>query len=280
MADIPFPKLPGGTNFGTTERFKTPKSRSPGPLEYETASTLNFSSSMLSVSSSQPSFAFSGKYALPGEAARARDAGKGDTPLYLPGSIGPQPSSRIRSSASFSMGPKHSSYAKPLRVQTPSPLAYTLPRSRLYEDRRDRSFGSDDRFGDSGARAAVYIPHSTSYGSAFGEMDAVTRTDTRAQMSVPFTGRSVTRTRERSPGPCADGAGGGAKNQVMHAQPAWSMGLKGRPDTGAGSSGRPMQPSPITYNPRTLYWTGKKDLGRSGTTFGRARSAIGPSVHY
>ena len=164
MADIPFPKLPGGTNFGTTERFKTPKSRSPGPVEYETASTLNFSSSMLSISSSQPSFAFSGKYDLPGEASRAKDAGKGDTPLYLPASIGPQPSKP--SAVSFSMGPKHSSYAKPSRVQTPSPLAYTLPRPRLYDDRRDRNFGSDDRFGDSGARAAVYIPHSTSCASA------------------------------------------------------------------------------------------------------------------
>lgn len=149
----------------------------------------------------------------------------------------------------------------------------------MYEDRRDKNFGSDDRFGDSGSRAAAYIPHSSSYGNAFGEMDAVTRTDTHAQMSLPFTGRKFTRTRERSPGPCVDGAGGAAKNQVMHAQPAWSMGLKGRPDTGAGAQGRPMQPSPMTYNARTLYWTGKKDLGRSGTTFGRARSAAGLSLH-
>ena len=111
-------------------------------------------------------------------------------------------------------------------------------------------------------------------------MDAVTRTDTRATQCVPFNGRTFTRTRERSPGPHAGGAGGAAKNQIMHAQPAWSMGLKGRPDTGAGVHGRPMQPSPADYNPRTLYWSGKKDLGRSSTAFGRARSATGPSVHF
>ena len=128
MCDIPFPKSPGGTNWGTIDRFKTPKSRSLGPLAYETASTLNFSSSMLSHSSSLPSFPFGDKFALAGEAEKKREAGKGDTPLYMPSSLGVQPSSKLSSSASFSMGPKHVSYAKPSRAQTPGcgplPLAH------------------------------------------------------------------------------------------------------------------------------------------------------------
>ena len=161
-----------------------------------------------------------------------------------------------------------------------SPLAYTLPRPRVYEDRRDKSFGSDDRFGDSSVRSASYVPHATAYGPAYGAMDAITRTDTYAHTAVPFTGRgTMIKARERSPGPCADGAGSAAKNKVMHEQPAWSMGLKARPDNGAGAHGRPLQPSPLTYSARQLYWTNKKDLGRSGTTFGRARSAAAISIH-
>ena len=277
MADIPFPKSPGGASFGTIDRFKMPKARSPGPAEYaNSTSTLSFSSSMLSTASSQPSFAFSAKFALPGELAKSREVGKGDSELHIPGSIGPQVSSRLTSKPAFSMGPKHRSYALPHRAVTPGPLSYSLPSARVYHERGERNLGSDDRFGDSGPRSSVYIPHASEYNST----DSLTRTDTYTRSSHPFTGRPTpSKVKDRSPGPCAEGEGAAAKFRIMHQGPTWSMGLKDRPETGAGRSGRALEPSPLTYQARSLYWTNKKTLGRSATALGRTHSASGLSIH-
>ena len=281
MADFPFPKSPGGTAFGTVDRFKSPKtpgsylkpSRSPGPLAYETASTLNFSTSTLSISSSQPSFGFREKFRLPGEAARLKEAGK-DSPLHIPSSIGntAQPSSRIRSQPAYSMGPKHKSYTSPARAHTPSPLDYTLPRPRVYEERRDTSLGFDDRFGDVGVRSAVRNPGIGDYDPD----DKLTRTDTNSTIALPFNSRPPPpKHQDRSPGPCGSGVGNIAKDEVMPRSPVYSMGLK---QSVRGVRG-PLEPSPQTYQARSLYWTNKKELGKSGTTTGRARTAAAISLH-
>ena len=41
----------------------------------------------------------------------------------------------------------------------------------------------------------------------------------------------------------------------------------------------PLQPSMQTYNARSLYWSNKKELGRSGTAPGLSRSAANLSIH-
>lgn len=293
MSDFPFEKSPGGKSFGTVERFKSPKLSgsyigqgrlvSPGPLMYETASTLNFSQSTLSISSSQPSFAFRQKFTLPGEAARLRESGK-ETALEIPKIVGntTQPSSRIRSEPAYSMGPKHRSYASPSRAHMPSPLDYTLPRPRVYEDKRDKNLGSDDRFGDVGERSAVRNPGSGQYDAD----DHLTRTDSYTAVSHTFTGRPVPtktseRMRERSPGPHVAGGGYQSKNDVMTRSPVWSMGLKEAVAQGSRSPSRrqPLEPGPLTYQARSLYWTNKKELGKSPTVQGRARTAAAISIH-
>ena len=53
MADFPLPKTPGGTAWGSGPRFRRIKV-TPGPLDYETASTVDMSRSMLSTSISVP----------------------------------------------------------------------------------------------------------------------------------------------------------------------------------------------------------------------------------
>jgi hypothetical protein len=269
MAAFDLPKTPGGTNWGTIDRFKTPKARSPGPLAYENDGNLNFTRSTLSVSSSQPSFTFSERFAVPGSEARRRAAEAGDSPLHIPPALGAQPNSRLPSRPAYTIGPKVKTYKTPTRAHTPAPGQYTLPQPRVYEDRREQSFGTDDRFGSSGPRSAAKLPGAGDYDAS----DSVTRTDTYTSVSLPFTGRKFTRTAERSPGPCVAGEGALAKNRVLKQEPIWSAGLKQRP------ARLPLEPSPSTYDARSLYWSNKKPLGRSATASGMSHSSTGLNLH-
>lgn len=279
MADFASPKTPGGQSFGTIDRFRLPKTRSPGPLAYEPETSINFSASMLSRSSSQPAYAFREKFTDPVSAYAAKEAKILLTPLRRPPGVGEaQLSSRIPTQPSFSMARTRSVS----RVETPSPLKYTLPRARVYEARADRSFGTEDRFGSDAPsssrvhpRNSMPIPGPSTYDS----LDSATRSDSYTLTSIPFSGRKSARLRDKSPGPCADGDGFRAKDRQLPSMPAYTMALK-RTDAGTARAVRePLQPAPGTYDARSLYWNGKRQLGRSGTAPGTVRSPTGVSVH-
>ena len=282
MSDFPLPKTPGGKNFGTIDRFRTPKPRSPGPLAYEPEASLNFSVSMMSRSSSTPNFSFRENFAVPGSARKAAEAAqRGMVALRVPPGLGEQQSSsRLSTSPSFSMPSKRLVQATPRIVTTPSPLSYTLPRARVYETRSDRSLGTDDRFGADApsssllhVRNALPIPGPSEYDSS----DLPTRT---ASLSYTIRARrKMPRTRDDTPSPHDVGDGYLTKTKLLPERPAYSMGIK-KSDAGTARSMRvPLEPAPGSYDARSLYWSGKSQLGRSGTAPGTVRSPMGLSVH-
>ena len=272
MAAFDLPKTTGN-NFGTGSRIAPLVSRSPGPAAYDTASTLSFRSSTLSISRSNASFTMAGRHG--NGASRTRPTEGTLTPLRLRPSLGEQePSSMIRTSSAFSIGLK-----EPRRqVRTPGPLDYrpAVSSDRIYDQKADRSFGTDDRFGDLAQRTAdwSYVPHSSAYNAS----DALTRSDNYTRASRPFGVRAPLKMETAvGPGPqpnvCGSGVSGG-RDRVMYESPKVSIGLKLEvPRT-------PMQPSPTTYDARSLYWSANKSaLGRAQTPLGRSHSSVGLSLH-
>ena len=69
---------------------------------------------------------------------------------------------------------------------------------------------------------------------------------------------SNTRALERSPGPLASGDPVSANNKLQPEAMRCSIGMVRRPKSA------PLTPSPASYDARSLYWSGKKPLGRSG----------------
>jgi hypothetical protein len=252
MSAFELPKTPGGTNFGTIDRFRTPHTRSPGPLSYEPAMTLSFSHSTLSVSNSQPCFS------MPGRNRPKAGPSKAMSDLHIPGGIGTQPNSKKPTAPVYSMGKRTSAG----HAQMPSPLQYRLPVARVYETRGDRNFGTDDRFGDSsGPRSAPKIPGPSDYIAS----DTPVRSDTHTLVSVPFGVRGPPKTPNLSPGPQASGDGFACKMRVMQQSPVWSCGLQRPP------ARLPLEPSSASYDQRSLYWSGKRELGKPTTAPGRHR---------
>jgi len=272
MAAFDLPKSPGTASFGAINRFRTPKSRSPGPLAYEPESTLNFSRSTLSVSCSQPSFSFREKFTDRSGSPRAQTA------LHIPSGTGaPQPDSRRPTAPTFSMGKKGGVGPHARRAtQYPSPLQYRMPVARVYETRGDRNFGSDDRFGNESSRSRPLIPGPSDYDSSDGSV----RTDRHTLSSVPFGLRTGTQKHlDRSPGPQPAGDGWAAKDRVGKSQPSWSMGARDSHAPPGHPRRTVLHPSPAHYDARSLYWSNKRELGKPATAPGRARAAAGLSIH-
>ena len=64
-----------------------------------------------------------------------------------------------------------------------------------------------------------------------------------------------------------------AKQRVLGEVPSYSIGIKDRPLR------TPLEPSALTYDQRSLYWSGKRELGRSHTADGARRLPSSLSIH-
>lgn len=259
MSAFELPKSPGGLAFGSAPRFKsTHATRSPGPAAYETATQLNFSHSTLSRASSQPSFPFSEKFSLPGSRQQALEestASSGST-LHMPTALGIQASSSRPTAPAYSVG------SRPLRRKplTPGPNAYRIPQARVYEDRRERNFGTDDRFGET---SFAKLPAPTSYSPSQPDFVA----------SFPFQGRRTAKPLSIGPGPAPKtGSASAARDSTLSIPPSYTIGMRTRRRV-------PMEPSPASYDQRSLFWSGKSQLGRASTACGASRSSTGLSLH-
>lgn len=276
MADFPLPKSPGGANWSTGPRF-TPIKITPGPLDYETASTCDMSRSVVSRCATMPSLSFT-TY-IPGSPSKRSKAQKpeGDNHLLdLPRFPAASPA-RGTNAPVYSI----SSKVRCQTIRTPGVGQYREPvhdfgpsnRPKIvgvtsWAAPRVRDLGIDDRFGGDANHKSVEYPSPNAYTleSALSQKDC-----------LPFTGRgksAMMAAAGRSPGPQFAGSAAAAKDSVMRAPPSLTIGLK-QPLCEVRES-----PSPNTYQARSLYWSGnKRPLGRSITPHGRRHTAVPMSLH-
>ena len=253
MSSFDLPKTPGGAAFGSSKRFVAPQARSPGPCAYSPATTLNFSVSTLSHSASMPAFAIP-KFELPDMSAKN---GASPKQLRLPSAFGEtQVSSQKKNGPAYSMGANYKHVRSAVRTpEMPSPLAYKLPGPPIYEARAERSFGTEDR---GVTEMKYYQTAGPGPITSLSESDSLTRRNNK--ISRPLGGRDMwkpTRAFERSPGPHCSGDVMGTYTKLLPEAASCSFGSR-QPYR------RPLTPSPTTYDARSLYWNGKKPLGRSG----------------
>jgi hypothetical protein len=250
MSSFDLPKTPGGAAFGSSKRFVAPQARSPGPCAYSPATTLNFSVSTLSHSASMPAFAIP-KFELPDMSAKN---GASPKQLRLPSAFGEtQVSSQKKNGPAYSMGANYRSAVR--TPEMPSPLAYKLSGPPIYEARAERSLGTEDR---GVTEMKYYQTAGPGPITSLSESDSLTRRNNK--ISRPLGGRDMwkpTRAFERSPGPHCSGDVMGTYTKLLPEAASCSFGSR-QPYR------RPLTPSPTTYDARSLYWNGKKPLGRSG----------------
>ena len=260
MADFPLPKTPGGTAWGSGPRFRRIKV-TPGPLDYETASTVDMSRSMLSTSISVPTLSFT-TY-VPTSKQRSL-APEGDaTLLQIPRFPATQPG-RLHNAPVYSIASKARSEA----VRTPGPGKYRTPERSIVGAATTWSSTTDDRFGGGASDKSVDFPSPNSYTLASA---------LSTQYCPPFCGRgksAMLAAADRSPGPLVAGSAAEAKDAVLPASPARTIALKEKLPEIRES------PGPNTYQARCLYWSGnKRPLGRSSTPHGRRHTAVPMSLH-